>query len=166
MIKKLIVFAMMFSLLFAFGCGRNKTDVLPVVTTTQQPEYTAVIPQDDSFFCGNWYATSPDADGNPMALILDLRDDGKAVYKYGMPESELLEYFEGTWEVREGLLCLDLIGGPVGSEEMGETETESYDFCASFEWEMAGDSFVITHVDGNPFLFGTDGGVFIFQLMG
>ena len=163
--KKLLSFLLILTFMFAFGCSKMQTETL--LDSSETSGTTGVIPEEDLFFCGNWTENATDVDGTEYVILLELGTNGKAVYKYGLPASELVEYYEGEWSVKEGLLCFDLRGGFVSSEgnEFDESAPVDTEFKASFEWEMGGESLILHHYDGNNFLEGSGVELFAFESM-
>ena len=110
-------------------------------------------------FCGTWYTQATDADGLTRTLKLTLWYDGLVEYSYGIPESDILESFEGHWQEENGILTLELHGGPVNSEG---TFDFTYDTVCSFTWDYQSRHLWLSHTDGETLLFGTEGMTFSF----
>ena len=112
-------------------------------------------------FCNTWYAQAVDGDGLTRAMKLSLWYDGTVEYSYGIPESAVLESFEGSWSESGGVLTLELYGGPGGYE--GEDAAEfAYDKLCSFEWDYQSRHLTLVHTDGDALLYGAEGAVFDF----
>jgi len=106
-------------------------------------------PAPDEFVSGIWYGRSTHGNGDELALTLELDYDGTARYSYGLPDSDLLEKFEGIWYGGEdGQLVLELHGGAVnwdGSESLDEP----YDLMCKFVWDFQGSALVLERVGGD-----------------
>jgi len=110
-------------------------------------------------FCGTWYTQATDADGLTRTLKLTLWYDGLAEYSYGIPESDILESFEGRWQEADGILTLELHGGPLTAEG---TFDFTYDTVCSFAWDYQSRHLWLRHTDGGVLLHGTEGMTFQF----
>lgn len=112
-------------------------------------------------FCNTWYAQTADGDGLTRSLKLSLWYDGTAEYSYGIPNSDLLESFEGSWTEFDGVLTLDLYGGPV-SYDGSPLPGEAYSTVCSFEWDYQSRHLYLHHTDNGVLLYGTEGASFDF----
>ena len=114
------------------------------------------------FTLNHWYARHEDAEGNTLAMTLELNPDGTAAYSYGLPYSGEFERFSGTWteetdgyEIGESRIVLQMTGGPV--DDQGEPiPEEQYETTSEFSWAMQSYAIVLHHEDGNPLLYGTE----------
>ena len=119
----------------------------------ESPEYDRVP---DAVFCGSWYGRSEDREGHEMALMLTLEPDGYAAYSYGLPYSDILEKYEGSWSAADTQLVLELKGGPVATEgQEGKEETGTV--TGIFEWELYGWALNLKHAEGNSLLYDMEG---------
>ena len=124
-------------------------------------EFSAYDRVPDAVFCGSWVAFENDGNGEERVLILYLEAEGYASYAYGLGNSEILEKFEGSWELDGDVLKLNLNGGVV--EGVDEPIVISpYPLNASFEWEVNPGGLELTHIDGDAILYGTKGQTFEF----
>jgi len=111
---------------------------------------------------GTWHARQYDESDELWAMTLTLERDGRAVYYYGYPYSDILERFEGTWSMEENQqLVLDLYGGPQ-SWDGSETSGEQYQMSSRFHYDFHGSALVLMHEDGNPLLYDTEGYLYEF----
>ena len=117
--------------------------------------------EDTPIFCGTWYAQASDGDGLSRSLMLSLWPDGFVEYSYGIPESDILESFEGYWSESDGILTLDLHGGPV-SYDGSTLANYAYDSVCSFRWDYQSRHLYLNHTDGDVLLYGSEGAVFDF----
>ena len=115
----------------------------------------------DAVFCGNWTTIEKDGNGEDRVLYLNLEPNGEVSYTYGIGNSEILEKFEGTWNLDGDVLKLSMIGGPLDSVD-NPVVLEPYDCNPSFTWEINAGGLELTHIDGDEILFGTKGGLFEF----
>ena len=124
---------------------------------------------DPVFTLNTWYAQHYDGDGNLLAMTLVLEPDGTVEYSYGWPYSGVFERFAGTWseertgdEIGDMRLLLELTGGPV--DDLGEPiQGEQYEMSCDFSWDLQGSALVLSHEDGSPLLYGTDGDWYTFM---
>ena len=106
----------------------------------------------------------------PLTCYLDFsrEEDGsnRLIYWYGYENGEVVESFEGFYyesDIPEDppriLFEMDLVGG--SALEGGE----SYRFAGSFHiaYSPYGDVIEVTHLDGNPLIFGFDGQNIVFE---
>jgi len=133
------------------------SDSICDVTPYDRMDMFADNPVTDAAFCGTWQGYESDGDGELYALLLTLNPDGTAEYKYGYQYTEPNETFRGTWEESDGVITLDMTGGPQGYEDF-------YDTTIRFEWEIDNDPsqpdtylFVLHIADSSPFLYGGEG---------
>ena len=126
------------------------------------PEFVAFDEVPDYVFCGIWMCFAYDLNGEERTLNLTIEPDGNVKYAYGIGNSEILEKFEGTWEVDENdILHFNLVGGPLTSVE----DTASfvpYECNPSFKWDIGVNGLILTHTDGDEILYGTSGKTFEF----
>lgn len=115
----------------------------------------------DAVFCGNWTTIEKDGNGEDRVLYLNLEPNGEVSYTYGIGNSEILEKFEGTWNLDGDVLKLSMMGGPLDSVD-NPVVLEPYDCNPSFTWEVNAGGLELTHIDGDEILFGTKGGLFEF----
>ena len=91
-----------------------------------------------------------------------------ATYGYGYGNSDLLEYFEGSWFYEsEDEMILDMYGGPFsfdGSEADKDGKYET-DITLRWSYDEESDKLTLTHVSGGVLLYGTEGETFIFEKM-
>lgn len=126
-----------------------------VCTIATQPQLELTADGADVIYAGTWYTRGLMPNGDEMTMVLTMENDGRAEYHYGYPAGEVVESFEGSWS-DDGLLHFDLYGGPVG-------ETDShYAFASTFRWDFEGRHLALEHAEGNPLLFGLEGGQFYF----
>jgi len=131
------------------------------------PGYDPV--SDPVFTLNTWHAQHYDGDGNLLAMTLMLNPDGTVEYSYGWPYSGVFEQFAGTWseermgdEIGDLHLLLELTGGPV--DDLGEPiQGEQYEMSCDFAWELQGSALVLSHEDGSPLLYGTEGDWYTFM---
>jgi len=124
---------------------------------------------DPVFTLNTWYARHYDGDGNLLAMTLMLNPDGTVEYSYGWPYSGVFEQFAGTWseermgdEIGDMHLLLELTGGPV--DDLGEPiQGEQYEMSCDFAWDLQGSALVLSHEDGSPLLYGTEGDWYTFM---
>ena len=119
-------------------------------------EFNLVDKLPDAVFCGNWTTIKKDGNGEDRTLFLNLEPNGKVSYTYGIGNSEILEKFEGTWELEGDILNLYMFGGPLESSE------SEYDCYPSFTWVVNSGVLELTHIDGDEILYGTKGELFEF----
>lgn len=117
--------------------------------------------QEDSVLCGIWYARSTDGDGYLREMRLALWPDGTANYSYGIPDSDILESFSGYWNDTDGLLKLEMKGGPVGYDGLAIPQ-QSYDMACTLEWDYQSRGLSLLQCDGT-LLYGTEGAIFWFM---
>jgi len=176
MSKKWLAIALA-AMLLTSGCSGSKPPDAPPETPPQPPAASSEpapapsvsSPSGSNFadpvpvpiFCDTWYGSAPAENGDVMALSLFLWEDGSAEYSYGYPNSDVLEYFEGTWKEQDGMLTLELFGGPV-SNEGSQTEGEPYPLCATFRWDYQSRHLSLLHESGDPLLYGDESGFFDF----
>lgn len=115
----------------------------------------------DAEFCGSWTTIENDGNGEERALGLEINPDGTVRYVYGIGNSEVLERFEGTWELDGDVLKLNLNGGVVEGVDK-PIVISPYPLNASFEWKVNPGGLELTHVDGDAILYGTKGKTFEF----
>ena len=111
--------------------------------------------------CETWYTRAPDGDGILRAMELSLWYNGTAEYRYGIPDSDVLEAFEGQWSEADGTLTLELHGGPVDSEGKA-VAGDAYDTLCSLAWSCGDGRLSLRHVGGDPLLYDTVGAEFDF----
>lgn len=124
---------------------------------------------DPAFTLNTWYAQHYDGNGNLLAMTLMLNPNGTVEYSYGWPYSGVFEQFAGTWseertgdEIGDMRLLLELTGGPV--DDLGEPiQGEQYEMSCDFAWELQGSALVLSHEDGSPLLYGTEGDWYTFM---
>ena len=119
------------------------------------------VPDEIPVFCDTWYAQATDGDGELRSLKLNLWSDGFVEYSYGIPESDILESFEGYWGESDGVLTLDLSGGPV-SYDGNDMSDYTYTSLSSFEWDYQSRHLYLSHASGDVLLYGTEGNSFEF----
>ena len=112
-------------------------------------------------FCGTWHSRAVDGTGNLSSMELILWPDGYAAYSYGAPESDILESFEGTWQETDGILTLELRGGPVGYDG-NHMPQYTYDTVCSFDWDYQSRHLYLRHTEGGTLLYKTEGETFDF----
>ncbi len=117
--------------------------------------------EESSTLWGTWYTQAADGDGLTRAMKLSLWYDGSVEYSYGIPESEVLESFEGTWSEADGVLTLDLYGGPV-SYDGSDMSEYAYNSVCSFRWDYQSRHLILKHIDGGVLLYGTEDEMFDF----
>ena len=61
-------------------------------------------------------------------------------------------------------LCLDMTGGSLNGGEDSAVD-DPYDCHPVFEWEITAEGLTLTHVDGDPILYGTENSAFEFTSM-
>ena len=132
-------------------------------------DYPGYDPLPDAVFTGTWYARHQNGDNELMALTLALDPDGTAQYSYGEPNSDIFEYFEGTWSTEgdwtedgELAMVLQMYGGPVDAQG-SEAPAEHYEITCGFIWELQGDSLILRHAQGDTLLYGTEGDRYSFM---
>lgn len=141
----------------------NKNKVYDFTPYDFMAEFSAYDRVPDAVFCGSWVAFENDGNGEERALVLELNPDGTVSYAYGSGNSEILEQFEGTWELDGDILKLSMMGGPPESVE-NPVVLEPYDCNPSFEWEVNPGGLELTHIDGDAILYGTKGNTFEFYV--
>lgn len=124
-------------------------------------EFGGVDRLPDAVFCGSWIAFE-NVLGEERVLLLDIRADGTLEYAYGIGNSEVLEQFEGTWELDGDMLKFFMEGGVIDSME-NPVVLLPYDCNPTFTWEITADGLNLTHTDGDEILFGTKGKTFNFM---
>lgn len=140
----------------------SKNKVYDFTPYDQMPEFMGADRVPDAVFCGEWIAFSNDGNEEERALTLSINPDGSAFYAYGIGNSEVLEQFEGTWQLDENdILSFELLGGQPESIE-NPVVTNPYDCNPSFAWEMTSEGLLLTHIDGDEILYGTKGNTFLF----
>ncbi len=130
----------------------------------KMPQFNAVDPVPDSVFCGTWFCEARDGNNDIRTMILSLYPDGGAEYSYGIGNSEILEFFAGTWSDNGTMLTLDMHGGPVSTEGAG-LSGDTYDTTVHLEWHMTAEGLELTHIAGNVLLYGTENDTFVFSSM-
>ena len=138
----------------------NKNKVFDFTPYDFMAEFSAYDRVPDAVFCGSWTTIETVAD-EERVLILNIEPDGTVNYAYGIGNSEILEQFEGTWELDGDILKLSMMGGPPESVE-NPVVLEPYDCNPSFEWEVNPGGLELTHIDGDEILYGTRGQTFEF----
>lgn len=121
--------------------------------------------EDAPAFVGEWWGEHYCED-ELLSLNLSLKENGEAEYSYGYGNSEVFEYFSGSW-YKEGDDKINLImfGGPC-STEGAEAETSAlYEFDGIFSWYINDNTggLELTHESGSRLLYGTDGQRFVFS---
>lgn len=140
----------------------SKNKVYDFTPYDQMPEFMGADRVPDAVFCGEWIAFSNDGNEEERTLTLSINPDGSAFYAYGIGNSEVLEQFEGTWQLDENdILSFELLGGQPESIE-NPVVTNPYDCNPSFAWEMTSEGLWLTHIDGDEILYGTKGSTFLF----
>lgn len=106
-------------------------------------------PEGYYYLCGTWYSTwwSTEFDCE-MHLELTLNEDGTAAYSYGPVNSEVWDWFDGTWSADEMYLYLDLYGGPVDMTE----ETVLYEINSTYTWAVHNYAMDLYHEEGTPLM--------------
>ena len=112
-------------------------------------------------FCDTWHTQTTDGDGLLRELKLVLWPDGFVEYRYGLPGGSVLEAFEGYWYESDGVLTLDMHGGPA-EEETGIDPEFAYDSVCTFEWDYQSRHLTLCHTDGGVLLYGTQEAAFDF----
>lgn len=116
-------------------------------------------------FIGSWWGEYT-LDGELLTLTMKLTYDGIASYGYGYGNSDLLEYFEGSWFYEpEDKVNLVMYGGPFsfdGSEADNDGKYET-DITLRWSYDEESDKLTLTHVSGGVLLYGTEGETFIFE---
>ena len=113
-------------------------------------------------FCNTWHTQTTDGEGLLRQLKLVLWPDGFVEYRYGLPGGSVLEAFEGYWYETDGVLTLDMHGGPA-EEETGIDPEFAYDSVCTFEWDYQSRHLTLRHTDGGVLLYGTEGVAFDFM---
>ena len=118
-------------------------------------------------FIGSWWGEYTLND-ELLTLTMELTSDGMATYGYGYGNSDLLEYFEGSWFYEtEDEMILDMYGGPFsfdGSEADNDGKYET-DITLRWSYDENNGTLILTHLSGGVLLSGTEGESFTFQKM-
>ena len=118
-------------------------------------------------FIGSWWGEYTLND-ELLTLTMELTSDGMATYGYGYGNSDLLEYFEGSWFYEpEDEVILDMYGGPFSFDGSEADNTEKYETDITFRWsyDENNGTLTLTHLSGGVLLSGTEGESFTFQKM-
>ena len=116
------------------------------------PEYGG-----EDLLMGSWFTEAPNTAGDTMFLELILDYDGTAAYGYGPENAAFYEYFQGSWQYKDGnILCLSLYGGPL------EDPDSQHDFYGEFQWEYIEHQLFLDHVNGSSLIYGLEGGSMVF----
>ena len=118
-------------------------------------------------FIGSWWGEYTLND-KLLTLTIELTSDGMATYGYGYGNSEILEYFEGSWYYEpEDKVNLVMYGGPQSSEGSEADSTEQYetDIMLSWSYDENNSTLTLTHLSGGVLLYGTEGESFTFEKM-
>lgn len=118
-------------------------------------------------FIGSWWGEYTLND-ELLTLTMELTSDGMATYGYGYGNSEILEYFEGSWYYEpEDKVNLVMYGGPQSSEGSEADSTEQYetDIMLSWSYDENNGTLTLTHLSGGVLLYGTEGESFTFEKM-
>ena len=120
-----------------------------------------------SAFIDSWFGDYT-LDDELLTLTMELTSYGMATYGYGYGNSDLLEYFEGSWFYEpEDKVNLDMYGGPFsfdGSEADNDGKYET-DITLRWSYDEESDKLTLTHLSGGVLLYGTEGETFIFEKM-
>ncbi|MBO5936336.1 MAG: hypothetical protein J6Q79_01830 [Clostridia bacterium] len=118
-------------------------------------------------FIGSWWGEYTLND-ELLSLTMELTSDGMATYGYGYGNSEILEYFEGSWYYEsEDSINLIMYGGPQSSDGSEADSTEQYetDIMLSWSYDENNSTLTLTHLSGGVLLSGTEGESFTFEKM-
>lgn len=113
-------------------------------------------PEDDEpEIVGKWITTSETGEGYDFVLFVDILEGGVANYRVGPPESEIMADYNGTWEYDKVLntITFDMVD-----------KMEGYSFSGCFEVSYDGYILNLTHMEGDSFLYDTNGKTFSFSL--
>lgn len=118
-------------------------------------------------FIGSWWGEYTLND-ELLTLTMELTSDGMATYGYGYGNSDLLEYFEGSWFYEpEDEVILDMYGGPFSFDGSEADNDEKYETDITLRWsyDENNGTLTLTHLSGDVLLSGTEGESFTFQKM-
>ena len=118
-------------------------------------------------FIGSWWGEYTLND-ELLTLTMELTSDGMATYGYGYGNSDLLEYFEGSWFYEsEDEMILDMYGGPFSFDGSEADNDEKYETDITLRWsyDENNGTLTLTHLSGGVLLSGTEGESFTFQKM-
>ena len=117
-------------------------------------------------FIGSWWGEY-EVDGEVYTLTAEFKENGEAAYGYGYGNSEILEYFEGSWYKEDSdTINIVMYGGPDSFDGNEMDNTEKYELNGIFDWGCTDtNEMFLTHISGGVLLYGTEGEKFHFEKM-
>lgn len=115
-------------------------------------------------FIGLWWGEY-EVDGEVYTLTAGFKENGEATYGYGYGNSEILEYFEGSWYKEDSdTINIVMYGGPDSFDGSESDNTEKYELNGIFDWGCTDtNEMFLTHISGGVLLYGTEGEKFHFE---
>lgn len=125
-----------------------------------------IFEEDMPNFIGSWWGEY-EVDGEVYTLTAEFKENGEAAYGYGYGNSEILEYFEGSWYKEDSdTINIVMYGGPDSFDGSEADNAEKYEFNGSYDWGCTNtNEMFLEHISGNSLLYGTDGKTFHFEKM-
>lgn len=120
--------------------------------------------EDMPTFIGSWWGEY-EVGGEVYTLTVEFKENGEAAYGYGYGNSEILEYFEGSWYKQDGdTINIVMYGGPDSFDGSEMDNTEKYELNGIFDWGCTHtNEMFMEHISGGVLLYGTEGEKFHFD---
>lgn len=114
--------------------------------------------EDMPTFIGSWWGEY-EVDGEVYSLTAEFRENGEVTYGYGYGNSEILEFFEGSWYKEDGdTVNIVMYGGPHSFDGNEADNTEKYELNGIFDWGCSNtNEMFLEHISGSVLLYGTEG---------
>ena len=123
-----------------------------------------IFEEDMPTFIGSWWGEY-EVGGEVYSLTAEFKENGEATYGYGYGNSEILEYFEGSWYKEDSdTINIVMYGGPDSFDGSEMNNTEKYELNGIFDWGCTDtNEMFLTHISGGVLLYGTEGEKFHFD---